>query len=290
MNKKIKAVLLAALIVAVIAPIGWAYAAETEDDDSADTKTIREFKEEVREWLKHDTKDRKSLEQKVDELNTKYEVLFKAVIEEVRVNTGTRSLTENEILAAINYITYETVKDERIKIMREEAAGTRNVGFLGAIGIPTAEAACPATTEPNYKQVQIDIDGGTYFIYGFNGNNDLYDVDKDLNAGTCEMTYTLYFYDEDHPFADAFYDGLRQVMYGRTHDIESFTIKNNNQIKFYETWSSTNSYADCVFDFTCHKTTTKTYVPGQTVYVSNTWNHMMDTSDTNRSLQKVSVP
>ncbi|RNJ77623.1 MAG: hypothetical protein D9C04_04500 [Nitrosopumilus sp. B06] len=29
--------------------------------------------------------------------------------------------------------------------------------------------------------------------------------------------------------------------------------------------------------------------PGQTIYTSNTWNHMMDTSDTNRSLPSVFV-
>ena len=289
MNKKTKAVLLATLIAAVIAPVRWAYAAETKDDDPVDTKTVREFKEGVREWPKHDTEDRKSPEQKVDELNTKYGVLFKAVIGEIHVNTSTRSLTGDEILAAIDHITYETVKDERIKIMREEASGTGDAGFLGAIGIPTAEAACPATADPDYKQVRIDIDGGTYNGHRFNGDNDLYKVGVDLNVETCEMTYTLYFYD-DHLIADAFYDGARQVWYGRTHNIESFTIKNNNQIKFYGTWSSTNGYADCLLDPTCHKTTTKTHVPGQTVHVSNTWNHMMDTSDTSRSLQKVRVP
>ena len=39
-----------------------------------------------------------------------------------------------------------------------------------------------------------------------------------------------------------------------------------------------------------HYTTSQTYTPGQTVYVSNTWNHMMDTLDTNSSLAKVRVP
>ncbi len=39
----------------------------------------------------------------------------------------------------------------------------------------------------------------------------------------------------------------------------------------------------------CHSTTTKSY-SGETVYVVNTWNHMLDTSDTNTSLSKVAVP
>ena len=39
-----------------------------------------------------------------------------------------------------------------------------------------------------------------------------------------------------------------------------------------------------------HGTATKTYTPGQTIYVSNTWNHVMDAADTNRSLAKSWVP
>ena len=102
------------------------------------------------------------------------------------------------------------------------------------------------------------------------------------------MTHTLYFYGEDHPFLDAFHDGLRWAMYGRTHNIESFTIKSNNQIKFDRTWGGQNGYDNCWDGY--HYTTTKTYVSGQTVYVSNTWNHVMGTLDTNGSPPKVRVP
>ena len=76
MNKRIKAVLLATPPAAVIAPAGWAYAAEIRDGDPAHTKTVREFEEEeAREWPKHDTKDGKSPEQEVDEPDTKYEAV-----------------------------------------------------------------------------------------------------------------------------------------------------------------------------------------------------------------------
>ena len=79
MNKRIKAVLLATPPAAVIAPAGWAGAAETRDGDPAHMKTVREFEEEeeeeAREWPKHDTKDGKSPEQEVDEPDTKYEAV-----------------------------------------------------------------------------------------------------------------------------------------------------------------------------------------------------------------------
>ena len=100
------------------------------------------------------------------------------------------------------------------------------------------------------------------------------------------------FVDEDHPYLDALYDVLRFDQFNRVHDVESFIIKNNNQIEFDDSWSSSNDY-DCLFlgVVGCHETTTKTYIPGQTVYVSNTWNHMMDTSNTNpNSYDLVSVP
>ena len=111
-----------------------------------------------------------------------------------------------------------------------------------------------------------------------------------MNHSTCEKTYTLYWYDEDHPYLDELYDGIRQSWYDRIYDIETFTIKNNNTIEFDNSWSSSNDY-DCLSWYIagCHATTTKSY-SGGTVYVSNTWNHMLDTSDTNPSLSKVAVP
>ena len=111
------------------------------------------------------------------------------------------------------------------------------------------------------------------------------------NSSTCERTYTLSFLDEDHPELDAFYDGLRWLLFNRVHDIESFTIINNNQIEFDDAWSSSNDY-DCMTwtHLGCHATTTKSYIPGQTIYVSNIWNHMMDTSNTNSGYSMVSVP
>ena len=241
----------------------------------------------------HESKDKKSQEDKIAELKTKYEELFKVLIKESRVDTGTRELTDAEILAAIDYISYETIKGEKRKIRYDEAGNrgdTVGVDVLRWLGIPVVDAACPTTTDPDFRQVRIDIDGGRYGSYSFNVDNDLYLVTTTTNPRTCEKTYDLYFKDEDHPLLDAFYDNFRQVWYQRVHDIESFTIKNNRVITFDDTWSSTQDYDGTWGGYAHHYTTSRTYTPGQTVYVSNTWNHMMDTLDTNSSLAKVRVP
>ena len=283
--------LLVLLAIAVVAPAGFAYAADDKDRDPAGTKTIEEFKQDVKRWLMHETKDKKSLDDKMAELKTKYEDLFKSLLSEIREATGTRNMTDAEILAAIDYIVIETVKDEKRKLAHEKAANTDAVDFLELLGIPVADATCPATTDPRFKQVRLDIDGGRHATHNFNGGNDLYLVTTSENPRTCEKTYVLYFRDEDHPTWDVFYDHIRLVLYQRMHDIESFTIQNNRTIEFDETWSSTHGYTYTQsFDRGFHGTTTKTYVPGQTIYVSNTWNHMMDTLDTNGSLAKVRVP
>lgn len=291
MNGKAKVALLALVAAVVAVPVSGTYAAEDKDSDPAGTKTIQEFKHEIALWLAYEGKDKKSVEAKIAELKTKYETLFKAVIEEIRVATDTRDLTDAEILAAIDYIVYETIKDEKRKIARENAANSNadGVAFLGLLGIPVADAACPATTDPKYRQLRIDIDGGLYKSASFNGDNELYFVRTAENSRTCEKTYELHFRDEDHPVSDRLYDSIRSVLYGRVHDIESFTIENNRVIRFDGVWSSTHDYsAEGVFHL--HLTTAKAYMPGQTIYVSNTWNHIMDTLDTNSSLAKKWVP
>ena len=140
----------------------------------------------------------------------------------------------------------------------------------------------------------IDIAGGSYGGHDFNGDTNLCLVLYNDNSSACERTYSLSFYDEDHPnydaVYDAVYDALRCLLFNRTFGIEAFTIKNNNQIIFDNTYSSNNDF-DCLDWFHgCHSTFTKTYYPSSTVYVSNTWNHMMNTHDTNPNLRSVSVP
>ena len=255
-----------------------------------DELAMQQFKDDIREILDEDTED---FQARSDEIRLQHEEFIATVIERARIDSDTRILTDMEIAEAKDYVFYETVKDERYKALLESNdAHKTSVDLAEWIGIQTAYAACPNTTPPNFKQLDMDIDGGSvtvlFLTFTFNGDNDLYKVEPIDNPRTCERTYKLYFEDEDHPKFDAAYDELRLILYGRTHDIEMFSIHNNNQIKFDDTWSSTRDYV-CLVPH-CHYTTTKSYTPGETIYVSNTWNHMMDTSNTNPGMPLTSVP
>lgn len=266
----------------------------TSQKAMVDELTKQEFKNDIKELISD--LDAEQFQAKSDEIKAEYDEFFEAVIEQARLSSGTRMLIDNEITGAKEYIFSETIKDEKHKALQgQDAADRIDVSFLEWLGVKIANAACASTTNPNYKQLRIDIDGGTYGGYTFNGGNDLYSLSYKDNSRTCERTYTLYFHDEDHPYLDGFYDNLRLILYERVQDIEIFTIKNNNQIEFDSkgegSWSSSNDF-DCLnfLLIGCHDTTTKSYVAGQTIYVSNTWNHMMDTSDTNPQHSKVTVP
>ena len=270
---------------------------DIERSNGSETKykideTIKErFKDDIRELL--DVKDSDKYKAISNEIRVEYDSFFRDVIETVRLDTNTTILTDIETNAAIDYIFIETIKDEKYKHFQNShnSSDTTDVNFIEMIGIQTAHATCPATTNPNYKQVKIDIDGGIHYSHSYNGDNDLIKVEYRDNNKTCKRTFYLTFQDEDHPRIDALYDQIRQRLYGRIMDIESFVIENNRIITFDNTWSSTNSF-NCLFLGTagCHATTSKAYMSGQTIYVSNTWNHMMDTVDTNSRLKKVNVP
>ncbi len=259
-------------------------------DAAADREQTKEgFKSDVKQWLQSLGADKQSRAEKTEELKQSYNEFLLDTIEHVRVLTDTGDLTLEEKKAATQYIVDETIKDERFKLATD--GGDRlDSAFLDLLGIQTAQATCPATTNPAYRQLAIDIDGGTYGGYAFNGDNGLYPVLYEDDPGSCGRTFTLSFYDEDHPTFDAFYDGLRFFLFNRVFDIESFTIRNNSQIIFDDSRSSGNQYGCLAGAEGCHDSGTLSYAPGQTVYVSNTWNHMMSMSDTNPSLAKVSVP
>ena len=256
-------------------------------------ETKQDFKEDIKDLI--DIVDHDDYQVKSDEIMIRYDEFFRIVIEQARVESQTGTLTDGEITNAIDYIFIETIKDVKYKLLLESNSSNKTeVSFPEWIGVQTVEAACPVTTHPNYKQLRLDINGGRHNGHSYNGDNDLYLVLYQDNFKTCERTYTLSFLDEDHPTQDLLYDTLRFFMYNRVFDIESFVIINNNQIKFPNTWSSSLEY-DCgiVWHYPhkdCHNTTTKSYTPGQTIYVSNTWNHMMDTSNTNRGMSLVSAP
>ncbi len=143
---------------------------------------------------------------------------------------------------------------------------------------------------PIYYWVQVspDVNGGSGTddagnSYNVNGNNSLYKVSVEYTSNY--VKYTLYFYDEDHPDPawDAIYDAWRQAWYGRIEDIESFTIQ-DGVINFDDIWDNDKTYAEW---WGQHGDKTRNYTSSTEVYVSNVWNHAMDTLDKNPSIDKV---
>ncbi len=136
-------------------------------------------------------------------------------------------------------------------------------------------------------QLAVDVYGGSghtgIWPYDVNGNNTLYKVVVAYNSTT--VVYTLYFYDEDcpNPVLDKVYDALRKLIYGRTIDIESFYIR-NGEIVFADIWSGGHPYA---YPIGQHGYCVRRYTPGVAVYVSNVWNHAMDTVNTNPGMQTI---
>ncbi len=147
----------------------------------------------------------------------------------------------------------------------------------------------PANPYPinTWIQLAVDVYGGSghtgIWPYDVNGNNTLYKVVVAYNSTTA--IYTLYFYDEDcpNPVLDKIYDALRKLIYGRTIDIESFYVK-NGEIVFADIWSGSHPYA---YPIGQHGYCARPYKPGVAVYVSNVWNHAMDTVNTNPGMQTI---
>ncbi len=147
---------------------------------------------------------------------------------------------------------------------------------------------------PIYYWIQVypDVYGGKGTddagnSYDVNGDNDLYQVSAEYT--TNYVKYTLYFKDEDHPDRtwDAIYDTWRKLPpplgYGRIEDIESFTVQ-DGIINFDDIWDNDKTYAEW---WGQHGDKTRDYTDNTKVFVSNVWNHAMDTLDKNPGMCKV---
>jgi hypothetical protein len=164
----------------------------------------------------------------------------------------------------------------------------------------TYSANLPANTYypiHNFVQVNPDVYGGkgrdsNINPFNVNGNNNLYQIGVE-NGKNCIFTwcyaqytkYTLYFYDEDHPdpTIDILYDYWRQLYYGRIQDVESFVVT-NGIIDFNGIWDNNRAYAEF---YGQHGGMTRSYATNSKIYVSNVWNHAMDTVDKNSDMTKV---
>ncbi len=92
------------------------------------------------------------------------------------------------------------------------------------------------------------------------------------------------FEDEDHPKWDSWYDDARIVIYQRVQDIEKFTIFDDT-ITYVNIWSDDKSYSYLKYGaFSQHADHVGDFE--RIMYVANTWNHSMDTENTNPDLKQ----
>ena len=152
-----------------------------------------------------------------------------------------------------------------------------------------------------WVQVNVDITGGSGVDdegngYEVDGKNDLFKIVVEYTSDS--ITYELHFYDEDHPepLLDRTYDSIRCSIYpGRDstygcEDVESITVE-NGIVEFPSTWSnsclgslcSQQTYAELQ---PMHETGQRSYSSNVEIYVSNVWDHLMDTVDSNPSMSK----
>lgn len=236
------AALLALLAAAAAAPAGSAYAAD-EIGDPPYTDGIREFKQDVRLWLAYEGDDKKSAEDKVEELQSEHDELLRVVIEWARITSGTPDLTDAEISAAIDYITLETIKDEKRKIRFEDAARYRSIDvifFPWIPDVPVYDTGCAPAGTPTDRQVQIESGGGAYSSHAFDRTwTGPYVTDQ--NEAICEEIRASQS-GGIRPMIDAAYDDIARGIQV-TGSIEYAAIKNDAEAAFGEAWESIRSYA-----------------------------------------------
>ncbi|WP_067960121.1 hypothetical protein [Nitrosopumilus sp. Nsub] len=116
--------------------------------------------------------------------------------------------------------------------------------------------------------------------YDIDGGNDFSSLSTSYTS--TKVTYTLTFDDEDHPdeWWDDFWDNWRSVQYGRTTDIESFYVTSAG-INFNGIWDNDKTFAEF---YGQHGNKVRSYSSGSPVYISNVWNHAMDTTNENSGM------
>ena len=280
-----KTILFASLIAAMILPFSGMDFAEAKSNDNTDyDKLSDQIDKEIDKFVKQSEKFSDNPE-KLAKLNHKYAEKQEKLLTEYQEKMD-RSLTTllgqdfsnmstDERNEMISYIISEKFKAPmQEKFVSDMLANEEGINILGFEILPPAYAAC--STQPNvykFKQLNVDITGQ----FGFEGDNDLETVQR-VDLSSCLREYTLTFTDEDHPVAyiDAAYDIIRLYEYGRIQDVEKFYVSNGD-VWFLDSGSKTQTF--WILTVPVHYQDVNSF--SNTVYVSNTWNHLMDTSNTN---------
>ena len=282
-TKKTQTILFASLIAAMILPFSGMQFAEAKSNNTDYDKLSSQIDKEIDKFVKQSEKfsdDPKKLVklnekfiEKKDKLILKYQEKMDNGLSTLLGQDFTSMSTDqrNEMVSLIINEKFKTPIQE--KFVSDMITNEDDIGVLGFDLLPSAYAAC--STQPDvtqFKQVTIDIAVGTV------GDNPLETVQRN-NLSSCLREYTLTFKDEDHPdpTIDVAYDAYRLAVYGTIKDVEKFYVSNGD-IWFLDTASKSQTFNTF---WPTHYQEVNSF--SSSVYVSNTWNHLMDTSNTNPS-------
>lgn len=303
---KIGIMLLAFLLAAmVIVPM---VSATDETNDSglttADIRSIDSIDQDIREYISSSIqKNTTQIEPDrfADTVSKKYDSQLDLIVNSTEKKTH-KNLSKDERITLKSLI----VREKMSTIYQEEykkKLGILDSDFKKVLVTPSnitpiqenlaqinSIAAMPHTLR--LVQVYPDVYGGFGYdssgqYYDVNGGNQLYTVYWNHHPGSYTY-YELHFIDEDQPdpIIDAAYDRLR-ANYSQKYpfeDIQSFIIWADNTIEFVDIWDSGNTYATSLGP---HGHISRAFGSSTYVYISNVWNHAMDTSDRNTGMQKI---
>ncbi len=216
------------------------------------------------------------LSSKLDELKLKFSPELNEEFE-LKLGDNYSKLTPDERQDMIDVIISEKFKAPIQEKFVSDMLAVED-GIITVLGfdiLPAAFASCGVQPDvTGFKQLTLDIDGAV----GFEGDNELESVQRN-DLISCLREYTLTFADEDHPvsYIDAGYDVYRLYEYGRIQDVEKFYVSNGN-IWFLDSGSKSQGFLSFA---PIHYQVMSDF--SNTLYVSNTWNHLMDTQNTNPS-------
>lgn len=236
----------------------------------------------------HTTTKNEIIEKHKDRLNTVVSIISKEMNYLFSDEEKARliDMMVEKKLHAIDYLKltqYEIPKDAVTETVKLGASAAQN-------NFEFSEEFVAGNPYPitSWKQVMIDVAGGD----GMDSSGNDYDIEggNTLSSVTVSYTpdktiYTLIFDDEDHPdkAMDIFWDHWRQVQYGRTADIESFYITSKG-IHFDGIWKNESTFADFLGQ---HGSKIRPYVRDSSIYISNTWNHSLDTINSNSEMSMI---
>ena len=274
----------------MLIPLVSAQVDATKDKHQEEVKTLfADIDKEIQSYVKGEMQDPDG---KKAELKAKYGDELSQIVSKISQKHQLEFSTEDK-----DGLKDLIIKEHMNEMKRQDMAGsmpddaiteTIEIGRLssqGEFALPVAYATGNPYPINSWKQVTADIDGGSGTdsagnSYNINGNNQLSAVQATYTSS--QVTYTLTFADEDHPDPnwDEFWDNWRQIRYQRVADIESFTV-NSDGVVFNNIWDNDRTFAEF---WGQHGDNTRSYYSGMSIYVSNVWNHAMDTSNENSAM------